>query len=219
MKKVGLYKKLEPGEKALLRGNTVEIIEIGPSLTRVIYEGGDRDNPFSVKTADLRPLKLTVRERFFAQVAVIHASRLSYYIAGWIAGHPESIFHVSTPPKDTDKTIEELDAHKVDYVLGQTLTETTEKTMGRTFTVRTATPDKSVTDLYFTETGVVASVYFETSLNIVSLNAKEFVLGFLLDELRFKLGKTQDLTAIRLRVPAAHLPSFEDGLAGIPYKP
>ena len=214
--KHGGYQTIQVGGKCLFRGKIHDVVAEEANWWKLIYEGGDHDKAFSVRKSDpkLKPLKLTAQEKFTNQVSLIYQTPTSYWLAGWIAAHDESILHVSSPRKDFDTTIEMLDAHKVDYTVGQTLTEAGEATQGRAFTVRTATPDKALTDRYSTETGVNSTIYFDLNTGMVSIQAKEFVLGFLLDELRFKLGKTQDLTLIRSRVPAERLADFEAGFTG-----
>ena len=197
------------------RATVIDLMPTSKFYVKVRYTSGVEENAAVEKLKPLPPPKLTPQERFFNQVSLIRQTPLSYYLAGWIAASHETIFLVSAPPKDLDKTIEDLDAHGVDYVLGQTLKTKPDQLGGRTFTVRTAAPDKALSDRYSTETGVNCTVYFELATGMVSINAKEFVLGFLLDELRFKLGKKQDqdLTLIRSRVPAERMPDFEAGFA------
>jgi hypothetical protein len=56
--------------KALLRGDVVEILEEGPgTLVKVVREGGDEFDAFTVKKTDLKPLPKPKREKGAPQAA------------------------------------------------------------------------------------------------------------------------------------------------------
>lgn len=155
---------------------------------------------------EIRPHKPTREEKYSAHVKAISISSTAYRLAGWIASR-NGLLHVSTPPKDLDKVRDILDAHKVEFNLGTTLTESSEQTQGWSVSVVVDNPNIS-DDL--TAVGIHATPYFET--NKVSIQTKQFVLDFLLDSLRFRLGSAQDLSEIRSRVPEQFKSDFERGL-------
>jgi hypothetical protein len=140
---------------------------------------------------------------------VIRQSPIAYRIAGWLASH-EAKFHVSTPPKSFDDTKNLLDAHHVDYEVGETLTVSTDATQGRSFSV--VADNHGMGNQLLDATQVVSTVYHDNS-DKVSMQAREFVLDFLLDELKFKLGKVQDLDSIFARVPERFVEDFREGMS------
>lgn len=152
--------------------------------------------------------KLTREEQYQASTDVIRQSPAAYRVAGWLATH-ESNFHVSTPPKSLDDTKNLLDAHHVDYELGATLTVSTDATQGRSFSV--VSDNHGDRDALFAETQVRSTTY-QNNPNKISMQAREFVLDFLLDDLKFKLGKTQDVDAILARVPERFKEQFQTGM-------
>lgn len=189
--------------KKLYKGEVVEVIQAGETLSKIL---DSRGNEFSVKTVLLKDLKPTREERYQAKVATIRTQAVSYKVAGWIAAHNSNI-HVSTPPKSLDTTIEELGEHGVDFT-DETLTVSTDATQGRSYSI--VTDNHGLGNELFLATQVAATVYHDNA-DKVSMQAKEFVLDFLLDELKFQLGTTQDIERIKNRVPAQFLPAFLEG--------
>lgn len=174
------------------------------------HEGEDESdalNYLRVNISDIAP-KLTKEEKYQASVNVIRQNPLAYRVAGWILTH-NSRFHVSTPPKSLESTQELLDSHHVDYKIGDTLTVSTDATQGRSFSVVTDN-HRYGSQLEF-ETKV-KSTFYQNNSDKVSMQAREFVLDFLLDELRFKLGNTQDKSAIFARIPEKFRGEFQAGM-------
>ncbi len=165
------------------------------------------------KMSPLPPPKPTRIERYFAHVDVIRRTPESYYIAGRIAAGPANI-HVSTPPLQLAATQDELIAHGVDFEVGdgQVVTVSTDATQGRSYSVVVA--NHGMRDEYEHLTGVRSTAY-QGDESMLSIQAKEFILDFLLDDLRFKLGKVQDLPVIRARVVTDFLPHFDRGVASV----
>lgn len=151
--------------------------------------------------------KPTREEKYQASVAQIRRSRAAYRMAGWIATH-ESNLHVSSPTKSLERVKNELDAHGAEYSDSTLTTGGMDLAQGPSFTVVTSNP--GIGNQLFEETSVHSAIYHDNS-DKVTISAKQFVLDFLLDELKFKLGKVQDLEAIVARIPA---PFVDDFLAG-----
>jgi hypothetical protein len=189
----------------IYKGERVEVLQEGYNLTKILKIHGEECFVFSDKLTEVVP---TREERYAAQVAVIQECSISYQIAGWLVSH-ESNFHVSTPPKQLDQTVEELIEHGVDFELGFTLTESTEATQGRSYSV--VTDNHGLGDQLFLETGIISTTYHD-NLDKVSMQAKQFILDFLLDELRFKLGKNQNNEEIRAKIPVKFLSAFDAGV-------
>jgi hypothetical protein len=189
----------------LFQGNEVTVSQPGPSLSRVIDNEG---REFWVKTVDLKVKKLTRAEQYRASVETIRRNPLSYRLAGWIVAHHDSNLHVSTPPAQQDATIDELLQHGVDFD-EETLTISADVTHGRSYSVVTEA-FRFANELRLT-TQVHSTQYHDT--NRVSIQAKQFVLDFLLGDLRFKLGnKRQDVEAILARVPVEFQTAFLYGM-------
>lgn len=174
----------------------------------------DLDSKFSEKQLnalieDIKILpspKLTREEKYFAQVETIRSLTESYFIAGQIVQGPANI-HVSTPPEQLEKTIEELDSFKVDYEIGKDLSVSSDKTCGRSYSVVMNNPNvpdyESLSDVRIT--------FYMKNEQTISIQAKQFVLNFLLGDLHFKLGKFQDVNEIRKYVPEKFSSHFERG--------
>ena len=172
-----------------------------------------------VKTDDLlveAPPKLTREQkwelRFRAHLAAIVNLPISYWVAGWILSH-SSKFNLSYPPAQLDQVIEATMKYGVNFT-DQTLTESTELTAGWSCSVVTETfPEVARLEQ---ETGVKATTYFTLETNRVSMQAREFVLGFLGGTLGFKLGDLQSVPAVRAKVPSEFLAAFDAGYVGKP---
>jgi hypothetical protein len=168
----------------------------------------------SPKTMEpMPPPKQTRIEKYFAQVSVIRQTPESYYIAGRIAAGFANI-HVSTPPAQLSATQDELLAHGVDYEVGEgeVVTVSTDATQGRSYSV---TMENHGLRYEYEKLTDVRSTIFQGNEVVVSIQSKQFILDFLLDELRFKLGKVQDIATIRARVHPHFLPDFERGVASV----
>jgi len=172
-----------------------------------------------VKDTDLlteAPPKLTREQkwelRFRAHLAVLVNLPISYWVAGWILTHP-SKFNLSYPPGQLDQVVDATMKYGVDFT-NQTLTESSDLTCGWSCSVVTET--FAGRERLEEEAGVKATTYFTLDTNRVSMQAREFVLGFLGGTLGFKLGDVQDINAVRTRVPAEFILAFEAGLASLP---
>lgn len=185
----------------LYKKQAVEVLQEGSNLTKILMAHGEE---CFVPTKDLSVPKPTREELYRAQVDVIRNTPVAYQVAGWLATRSANI-HVSTPPKQLDATIEELISHGVDYDLGVTLTESTDATQGRSYSV--VSDNHGLSNELFLTTGVVSTIYHDNP-NKVSMQAKQFVLDFLLGELKFKLGKDQDVDEIGTRVPSQFMEAF-----------
>jgi len=203
---------LEVGTRVKVRGKGIaEVIDLTPQhnhYVRVLFADGVESAWDIANMSIAPPPKLTREEKYQASVSVIRQSPTAYRVAGWLAVH-DSNFHVSAPPKSFEDTKNLLDAHGVDFEVGVTLTESTDATMGRSFSVVTDNP--GIGSQFFEETQVATTVYHNNP-DKVSMQAREFVLDFLLDELKFKLGKSQDLAVILARVPERFLMEFRAGM-------
>lgn len=182
----------------------VEILISGANLTKILKPDGEE---CFVSNKDLYDPKPTRAELYKAQVETIRKTPIAYQVAGWIASH-ESNIHVSTPPKQFDQTIEELISHGVDFEIGNTLTESTDATQGRSYSV--VTDNHGLREQLLQETEIESTVYHDNPKK-VSMQAKQFILDFLLDELKFKLGKSQNLKDIAAHVPVCFLTDFLRG--------
>jgi hypothetical protein len=151
-------------------------------------------------------VRLTREERYSARLRHIQLSSTAYEFAGWVASH-NGLLHVSTPPKDLEKVESILADHKVEYVVGTTLTISTDSTAGWSISVVVESSGANLE-----AAGIHATPYFETGK--VSTQTRQFCLDFLLDDLRFKLGSIQDIALIRSRIPEAFRADFERGFLG-----
>lgn len=172
---------------------------------------GQEMNADVEKMQPLRPPKPTRIEKYFSQVATIRQCPESYYIAGRIAAGRANI-HVSTPPAQLASTQDELFAHNVDFEIGEGVSISTDATQGRSYSVVMENHD--LANEFERLTGVRSTI-FQGQEDTVSIQAKQFILDFLLDELHFKLGKTQDLSAIRNRVSNIFMSHFERGITSV----
>jgi hypothetical protein len=201
------------------KGTVTDLLPSSKFYVRVKYDldqkkaPGQEINAEVEKMKPLPPPKPTRIEKYYAQVGVIRRTPESYYIAGRIAAGKANI-HVSTPPAQLSATQDELNGHNVDFEVGpgQVVTVSTDQTQGRSYTV--VMPNHGLVYEYEKLTEV-RSTFYQGDESTVSIQAKQFILDFLLDELRFKLGKTQDINLIRSRVPAEFLPQFESGVTSI----
>ena len=205
--------ELAVGTRVKVRGKGIaEVIDLTPQYNhyvKVLFADGV-ESAWDIANMTIAPApKLTREEKYQASVSVIRQSPAAYRVAGWLATH-DANFHVSAPPKAFENTKNLLDAHGVDFEVGVTLTESTDATQGRSFSV--VADNHGVGNQLFEETQVQSTVYHDNA-DKVSMQAREFVLDFLLDELKFKLGKTQNLEAILARVPERFLMEFRAGMA------
>lgn len=191
----------------LLKGREVVLLDEVGALRRVRYVDDEDYNSFSTLFSNLKPMKPTREENYRAVVETIRSQPISYYVAGWLASH-ESNIHVSAPPAQQDVTIEELGNHGVEFD-DTTFTISTELTQGRSYSV--VSNDFGLSDELELKTSVRSTRYYSGQTGKVSIQAKQFILDFLLDELHFKLGKVQNLEDIRGRVPSKFLSEFERG--------
>jgi hypothetical protein len=90
------------------------------------------------------------------------------------------------------------------------LTQSSEKTTGWSCSVVCPELPEDVVKSLENETGTLATRYFNTPNR--SIQAQDFVLGFLGGTLGFKLGEPQDIDSIRARVPSQFLPNFDSGI-------
>lgn len=191
-------------------GTVVGLMPESRFYVKVDFESGRYSGQeVNASVENMRPVappKPTREEKSRAMFETIRRTPASYYIAGLAAAGPSNI-HVSTPPKHMERTKEELAQHGVEFETG--LSESTERSMGRSISV--IMPNHGIADEYERETGVRSTPYQGHS-GTVSIQAKQFVLDFLLDFLKFRLGTRQDVEAIRQRVPEQYRPEFENGV-------
>ncbi len=168
-----------------------------------------------VRFSDLHsdaPPKMTRDEKWQlnlqATLAKIRVSPAAYYVAGWIVSHP-SKFNLSYPPGQQDMVIEATMKYGVDFT-DATMTESTDATAGWSCSVVTSKIDPDVRARLDRETDVKCTDYFTTDK--VSLQAREFVLGFLGGELGIKLGASPTIDEVRSLVPEQFKGAFDAGI-------
>jgi hypothetical protein len=207
------------------RGRVIDLMPEHKFYVKVKYDldakfPGQEMNAEVARMKPLAPPKPTRAEKVANKVSAIRSTPHSYYIAG-LAAATNGVLHGSTPPSQLDATQDELFGHGCsDFKVGEDegVTVSTDLTQGRSYSLVMVNHGKR--DEYAGVTGVISTLY-QGNEAVVSIQAKEFILDFLLDDLRFKLlgvldrknGKVQDLVTIRGRVPAAFLPDFDRGVA------
>jgi len=211
MKKEEVSLNMKVSVPGMGSGAVVDLMPSTRFFVKVYFETGKfsgREANANVETMrPARPPKPTREETYHAKFDAIRKAPESYYIAGLAAVGPSNI-HVSTPPKSEEKTRDELAAHGVE-IGDEGYSVSTDRTSGTSRTL--VMPNHGVAD-YESKTGVHSSAYYMGSTDHVSINAKQFVLDFLMDTLKFKLGTKQNVDAIRPHVPAEFLAEFERGV-------
>ena len=152
------------------------------------------------------PPKPTRQEKYKAKYEFIRSNPESYYIAGLAAMGPSKL-HVSTPPKSVQKTQDELMSHGLE--IGEGYSEATDRTMGTSYTL--VMPNHGVAD-YESKTGVHSAPYFGGGADYITISAKQFVIDFLVGDLKFKLGDRQNVDVVRENVPQQFRAEFERGV-------
>ena len=184
------------------------------------YVHGRKSKWERVREADLRlapPPKPTreqcYQRRYRSKLASIERSGASYYVAGSIlAGH--SVFCVSFPPDQRAAVVGELeDVYGVDYDDSVLSPGGTDRTSGWSNSVVVDFVPQAVRARLEAEAGVRSTDYHDTGR--VSIQSREYVLGFLGSTLKIKLSNAgpRDPAAARARVPDEFKADFDAGLA------
>ena len=150
--------------------------------------------------------------RFASRLAVIESKDISYWVAGWVLSHRYK-FNISHPPSQFDKVVEA--AMRYDFTVADAIvTQSTDKTQGWSCSVVVDEFGEAERVRLEKETGVKATLYHGSYK--LSMQQKEFVLGFLGGVLKFRLGEEQQPQDIRQHVPQGHLEAFTAGFLSQP---
>ena len=197
------------------KGRKITIVQAGDSLSQIAYIGEEDDNQFWVpshKIVHILSEDEKFQSRLRARLAVISTSPAAYYVAGWILSH-SSKFNVSYPPGQKETALDSIMNYGVD-VDDPNFTESSDKTAGWSCSV--VTDKHGVAGRLIDECSVNATKYYYDT-DKVSMQSRDFVLGFL-GGLSFKFSnKPQNPIEIRKCVPTIFLPYFDAGVAGAPF--
>lgn len=213
MKKEEIQLDMRVSVSGMGRGTVVDLMPEGKFFVKVYFDGDSKKHGGKTVPADVHGIKLlpppkpTREEKERARYDSIRKTPESYYLAGIIAVGPSRI-HVSTPPKQFQTTQDELSAHGVEFD-DDVLTQSTDRTQGRSISV--LMPSHTMADKYEQLTGVHSTPYQGRS-DTFSVQAKPFIMDFLLDNLKFRLGTKQNIEEVRKLVPQEFQASFQQGV-------
>jgi hypothetical protein len=228
------------GQEVSVRGKgRGTVIDLCPNLlcyVKLRYISGNEEMADVLKIRPALSPTIVKDKLTGAQKARIWADDLRRFpliwaVAGHLASSPSTRITASAPEHLWAETSGRLSEYGVQHSFGSTLTGEANRIDG-TGLVRGAqgasfcvvTDNFGVAD-FLKQTGVHASIYQEegatlTSAKKLSMQKWEFVLVFLLSDLKFRLSAkdqpnaVQDINAIRSLVPACHLGAFDSGCKG-----
>lgn len=174
-------------------------------------------NPLvKVMTNDLfsaKPPKPSRREaadaKFASQLADIERQWISYWVAGWMLNH-QYRFNISHPPTQLDRVVDAAERYGF-LVSDAVVTQSTEKTSGWSCSVVMDEFGANERRILDAMTSVRTTLYHDSYK--LSIQQKEFVLGFLGGVLKFHLGGDNTLESIRPNVPEQYREAFDAGYA------